>query len=132
MIGLDTNVLVRYLMQDDPEQAALAARVIDALTPEEPGYIPLVVLAETVWVLTRHYKVPRERIADALELLLHARELVVEGAETARAALRIYRDTRVEFADSLIAQSARAAGCSEILTFDERAAAAVGMRLLIP
>jgi len=80
MIGIDTNVLVRYLAQDDPIQSPIATQLIDGLTRENPGYIAQIVLIETVWVLTRTYKMTRSAVADAVESLLCARELIVEGA----------------------------------------------------
>ena len=103
MIGLDTNVLVRYLMQDDAAQAAKASRLIERCSAEEPGFIAMVVLVELVWVLESSYGIERARIAAALELLLRTRELRVEQAETAWHAVRMYRDSRADFADALIA-----------------------------
>jgi len=130
MIGIDTNVLVRYLAQDDRMQSRLASRFIDRLTPEAPGFISIVVLAETVWVLSRAYKASREQIAEVIERLLRSRDLMVESAETAYLALAAYQATRADFADALIAHGARLAGCTETVTFDRAAAANTGMRLL--
>ena len=130
MIGLDTNVLVRYLMQDDAAQAAKASRLIERCSAEEPGFIAMVVLVELVWVLESSYGIERARIAAALELLLRPRELRVEQAETAWHAVRMYRDSRADFADALIARCAAAAGCERTLTFDRDAARLSGMALL--
>ncbi len=130
MIGLDTNVLVRYLMQDDAAQAAKASRLIERCSAEEPGFIAMVVLVELVWVLESSYGIERARIAAALELLLRTRELRVEQAETAWHAVRMYRDSRADFADALIARCAAAAGCERTLTFDRDAARRSGMALL--
>lgn len=130
MIGVDTNVLVRYLAQDDATQSPIASRIIDALTADAPGYISMVVLVETVWVLSRTYRMPRARIAEIVETLLRARELVVEAVETAYLALATYQTTTADFSDALIAHAARLAGCSETVTFDKAAAATAGMRLL--
>lgn len=130
MIGLDTNVLVRYLMQDDAAQAAKANRLIERCTAEEPGFIVLVVLVELVWVLESSYGIARARIAAALELLLRTRELRVEQPEAAWHAVRLYRETRADFADTLIARCAAAAGCERTLTFDRDAARLAGMALL--
>lgn len=129
MIGIDTNVLIRYLAQDDDTQSPIASRIIDGLTADAPGYISIVVLVEAVWVLSRSYKASRERVAGTIELLLRARELVVEGAEAAYLALGTYQSSNADFADALIAHSARLAGCGETLTFDKAAAASAGMRL---
>lgn len=130
MIGVDTNVLVRYFAQDDGVQSPIASRFIEALTPDEPGYVSAVVLAELSWVLSRVYRSPREIIARTVETLLRARELVVENAEAAYHALATYQTTKVEFADALIAHSDRLAGCAETVTFDRAASAGGGMRLL--
>lgn len=130
MIGFDTNVLVRYLMQDDAAQAAKASRLIERCSADEPGFITLVVLVELVWVLESSYDIQRARIAAALELLLRTRELRVEQAEVAWHAVRVYRESRADFADALIARCAAAAGCERILTFDRDAARLAGMALL--
>lgn len=129
MIGIDTNVLVRYLAQDDDAQSPVATRIIDGFTPDAPGFISQVALVETVWVLTRSYKMTREAVADTIEALLRARELVVEGAEAGYLALATYRTTRADFSDALIAHSGRPAGWAETVTFDKGAASVAGMRL---
>lgn len=131
MIGLDTNVVVRFLAQDDPAQSPIATRFMSRLTRERPGFISAIVLAEISWVLSRAYKASREDIAGAVEGLLRATELMVENAEAAYRALAVYlASTSVEFADALIAQSAALAGAGETVTFDRSAAAEAGMRLL--
>lgn len=126
MIGLDTNVLVRYFAQDDAEQSARATVLIESLTDAKPGYLSQVVLIELVWVLQRCYDASREMTADTLERLLRTQELVVQDAEQVWQALRIYRQGG-DFADCLIARVAMAAGCDEVVTFD-KGAAKVGMR----
>lgn len=130
MIGFDTNILVRYLVQDDPQQTRLADRLIDSLTPVNPGWIGLAALAETVWVLTRTYRLNRRRIVPILESLLVSREIVIEQSEMVREALRLYLAGGADFADCLIAVSAKAAGCCRIVTFDSKAARDAGMELL--
>ena len=130
MIGFDTNILVRYLVEDDPEQTRLADRLIDSLTSTNPGWVGLTALAETVWVLTRTYRLNRRRIVSILESLLVSREIVVEQSEMVREALRLYRSGKADFPDCLIALSATAAGCSRTVTFDWRAARDAGMELL--
>lgn len=130
MIGVDTNLLVRYLAQDDAAQSPVASHIIDGFTPDAPGYISQVVLVETVWVLTRTYKMSRETIADIIESLLRAREIVVDRADAGYLALATYRATRADFSDALIAHGGRLAGCSETLTFDKPAASHAGMRLV--
>jgi predicted nucleic-acid-binding protein len=130
VIGFDTNILVRYLVEDDPEQTRLADRLIDSLTSVNPGWIGLTALAETVWVLTRTYRLNRRRIVPILESLLVSREIVIEQSEMVREALRLYLSGKADFPDCLIALSARAAGCSRTVTFDRRAARDAGMELL--
>lgn len=131
MIGLDTNVVVRFLAQDDPAQSPVATRLISRLTRERPGFISAVVLAEISWVLSRAYKSPREDIAKALEGLLRSAELIIENAEAAYRALSAYQASpSAEFADALIAETAALAGASETVTFDRTAGSDLGMRLL--
>lgn len=130
MIGVDTNVLVRYLAQDDETQSSVASKIIDGFTSDAPGFISQVALVETVWVLTRSYKMTRDAVADTIEALLRARELVVEGAEADYLALATYRATKADFSDALIAHGGRLAGCQETVTFDKGAASAAGMRLI--
>lgn len=130
MTGLDTNVLVRYLTQDDPEQAALAVQSISALTEEAPGWIAREVMVETVWVLERAYRLSSGDIADAIDGLLAARELVVEEADRVGLAAQRWRDGGAGFADQMIALAGQGAGCVETLTFDAKAAKIAGMRLL--
>ncbi|MGL5909154.1 MAG: PIN domain-containing protein, partial [Phycicoccus sp.] len=77
MIGLDTNVVVRYLVQDDPDQSAVASTLVDGLTDTDPGYLSLVTVVEIYWVLRRAYRVSAGRCVDLLEDLLDARELRV-------------------------------------------------------
>ncbi len=81
MIGLDTNVLVRYLAQDDPGQASAATRLIERFTDDAPGFISTVALVETVWVLSHAYRTPRTEIVPIIEGLLRSKEIVVEQAE---------------------------------------------------
>ncbi len=127
MIGLDTNVLVRYLVQDDPVQAKQAARLIERrCTPDDPGCINLIVLCETVWVLTSAYGFGRDAISDAIDQLLHAVEITVESDQTVVAALRLYRSSKIDFADALIAVRNQQLGCDHTATFDREALAIPG------
>lgn len=131
MIGLDTNVMIRFLAQDDDVQSPIATRFISRLTKHQPGFISAVVLAEITWVLSRAYKATRADIVCAVEGLLRSAELIVENAEAAYRALGAYRaSTTGEYADALIAQTAALAGASETATFDQHASQAFGMRLL--
>jgi predicted nucleic-acid-binding protein len=129
VIGLDTNVLVRYIAQDEPSQATLATKLIESFTAEAPGFVSTVTLVETVWVLARAYKTAKAEILQVVEGLLRARELVIEDAETNYLALNQFAATTVDYADAVIAQAGRRAGCEFTVTFD-RCAASGGMRLL--
>jgi predicted nucleic-acid-binding protein len=130
VIALDTNVLVRFLVQDDPDQARLAGEIIDRLTEEAPGFVGREVLVELVWVLERAYRLGRAEIAGALDGLLASTELVIEGADQVGPALELYRNDGFGFADLMIAAAARRAGAGEVVTFDRKAAGLPGVRLL--
>ena len=130
MIALDTNVLVRFLVQDDQDQARVASAAIERLTEDEPGFVCREVMVELVWVLERAYRLDRPRIAGALDGLLSAIELVVEGSDDVAPALELYRNDGFDFADLMIAAAARRAGTSELLTFDKRAARLPNVRML--
>lgn len=130
MVGLDTNVLVRYIMQDDAKQAAAATRLIESLSAESQGFVPLMCVVELLWVLSSAYELRRGQLAEALEGLLRTKEIRVEAAETVWMALRVFRSSNVDFADCLIERVAFAAGCDRIVTFDRRAAKSAGMILL--
>lgn len=130
MIGLDTNVLVRYLTQDDPAQSALATRLIESkLSAAEPGYIGLVVLVETAWVLQSLYRATAAELRATIGDLLDSRQLVVEQRAVVAQALATSASSNTEFPDALIAECAMAAGCKKTMTFD-RLAVRSGMQLL--
>jgi predicted nucleic-acid-binding protein len=132
VIGLDTNVLVRYLVQDDPAQSKIASRLIESLTPEAPGFIGSNALAEIVWVLEESYGLDRSGVALVIERLLQTGSLIVQDTELAWRALSRYRAGAADFSDYLIERTAAAAGCEETVTFDKKAArdADCGMRSL--
>lgn len=120
MIGLDTNVLVRYLVEDDAEQAARAADLIDeTLATGERLFLTEVVVCEVVWVLESVYRFPRGYITAVLGDLLRARQLVVEHPEAARQALDRYAHGTADFADYLILQRCDAKGCERVASFDK-------------
>lgn len=130
MIALDTNVLVRFLVQDDPEQARIANMVLDQLTDAAPGFVGREVLVELVWVLERAYGYQRADIAAALDGLLSAIELVIEAADEVGVAVDRYRNDGFGFADLMIAAAARRADATELVTFDRKAARLPRVRLL--
>lgn len=130
MIGLDTNVLVRFISQDDPAQFSKAAALIGSLTAEEPGFVAIPSVVELVWVLTRAYQADRAFVIHVLEELLRAKEIVVEQAPLVWQALHLYKASKADFADCLIERSCQAAGCPYTMTFDAAAAKTAGMRLI--
>lgn len=117
MIALDSNVLVRLLVEDDPAQTARAARLLRRAKSGEL-FLSEVVLCETVWVLTSAYGISRADIADALSLLLRARQYSFEDPERLGRILAAYRSGRADFADCVIRERAEAAGCEAVCTFD--------------
>jgi predicted nucleic-acid-binding protein len=122
MIGLDTNVVVRYLVQDDPVQSRKATEIFERrLSSRNPGFISVVAIAETVWVLDRAYRFSDEDIVAAIERTLHTDVLVVEREQEVFAAMTALKEGRGAFADALIGALGAAAGCSATLTFDRRA-----------
>ena len=130
MIGLDTNVLVRYVTQDDPVQSAKASELIESLTTASPGFVSLVSILELVWVLQSCYQSAKSDVVTVLETLLRTRELTVEHAEVIWQALRKFVANKADFADCLIERCAHAAGCEYTATFDLNAAKAAGMKRL--
>lgn len=130
MIGLDTNVLVRYIMQDDAVQAAKATALVETLDAERPGFVALVSIVELYWVLTSCYDLTEAQVMQALEILLRTKEIVVDQAEQVLRALRACAGGKADFADCLIERTAAAAGCTRTVTFDTKAARHAGMTLL--
>jgi len=123
MIGLDTNILVRYLTWDEPIQSAKAAEIIERrLTAEDPGFISIVALVETAWVLARNYALPRQDIAAAVERLLQIETIVVQNEREVFLATVAFRTGQAGFSDALIGALGSWAGCSSTFTFDRKAA----------
>lgn len=130
MIGLDTNVLVRYVAQDDAKQSQRATRLIESLTVDSPGYVSLVSVVELVWVLSGCYAASRDDITAVLDTLLRAKELVIADADAVWKSLRLFKQSKADFADCLIERCATAAGCDHTATFDRNAAKHCGMQLI--
>lgn len=130
MIGLDTNVLVRYLTQDDPVQSAKAVRILDALSPTNPGYMSLVVVVELAWVLKLSYAFTKGELITVMDNLLRSKELIVERAGVVSSALRLFAHSRAGFSDCIIVRCHESAECEYTLTFDRTATDLKGMRLL--
>ena len=130
MIGIDTNVLVRYIAQDDPTQSKRASRLIEhECSAASPGFISLIVLVELVWVSESCYDASHDEVTEIVRRILSTRQLVVQNAEIAWKALRLFESGKADFADYLVERIAAAAGCSGVVTFD-KAAAKTGMTLL--
>ena len=130
MIALDTNVLVRYLVRDDTEQAEAACSLLESLTADRPGYICREVTVELAWVLERAYGYTRDQIATVLEELVATEGLVIEAAnDVARAAFR-YRAGGTGFSDLMILAAAERSGANPLYTFDQEAARLEGVALL--
>lgn len=131
MIGLDANVLVRYLAQDDPVQSPKASDLIERrLTEAEPGFLSIVAMVETVWVLERAYRLSAREIAAAIERVLQADVLVVESEQEVFTAMTALKQRRASFADALIGALGAKAGCSRTLTFDRKALRLADFELL--
>lgn len=130
MIGLDTNVLVRYIMQDDVKQSPKATRLIESLSGDQPGFVPLVALMELVWVLSSCYELTRAQLAQTLESLLRTKEIVIDQPSQVLMALRVFKQSSADFADCLIERGAWSAGCEKTMTFDVGAAKVAGMTLI--
>ena len=131
MIGLDTNVLVRYIVQDDPQQTRKATRWIEgSCTEENPGFIAHVVLCELVWVLTSAYRYPKPSVVGVLEQILRVAQLRVEDPELAWLSVNDYRRSNADFSDHLIGRRNAAHGCEKTITFDRSAESAAGFELI--
>jgi predicted nucleic-acid-binding protein len=130
MIGLDTNVLVRYLTHDDPRQTAAAQRIIQSLTREAPGFVTVIVMVELIWVLQASYGFEKKEVERVLETLLRSKDLVIEKAESVSQALLAFKTGRADFSDYVIERIGHAANCRYTVTFDQKAATMAGMRLL--
>lgn len=131
MIGIDTNVLVRFFVADDARQATLARQCLDARSAEDPAFVSLVVIVEFSWVLKRLYDISGSAICDAIRVMVDSPSMLVERRDLVVEALDNARGGNVELADFLIAAVARSAGATRLVTFDRRAARHVpGMELL--
>jgi len=131
MIGIDTNVLIRYLVQDHKEQSAAANRAIEqSHRTRTQIFLNHVVLSELVWVLSRAYKLSKEEIASLLESILLTAQFEFEHKNIVWAALAEYRAKPVDFSDALIGLTNRSQHCSTTLTFDKHAAKIEAFKLI--
>jgi predicted nucleic-acid-binding protein len=119
--AVDTNVLVRYLVNDDKTQYRAAAAFFDAASQSGATvHVDTIVLCELVWVLRSSYEYTREELAEVIERLLTTEDLEIEDSDSAWLALEDYRRTRADFADCLIGRRNLSAGCESTVSFDGR------------
>jgi predicted nucleic-acid-binding protein len=131
MIGIDTNVLVRVIVADDPKQAAVARDFIrDRCTADDPGFVSNIVLAELAWILAQSYGYSKIEIAGAIERIMETTQLQVESPTDVASALADFRAGPAGFSDCLIGHINRTAECSHTVTFDRKAAKLPGFKLL--
>lgn len=130
MIGIDTNILLRAVLDDDARQSPVAKAFLAARTPDDPAVINSVVLAEFVWVLRRRYKTDPTEIASLLADIASAASIRILDGDAFIGALQDYRDGVAGFTDSLLARINGAAGCTSTVTFDEDAPSGAGFSVL--
>ncbi|HEY6350284.1 MAG TPA: type II toxin-antitoxin system VapC family toxin [Candidatus Angelobacter sp.] len=131
MIGLDTNVLVRYVTQDDPVQSPKATEIIEQkLTTANPGFVSIVTMAEVVWVLDRSYGLTAPEIVATIEQMLQADVLIIENEQEVFAATMALKQGVGTFPDALVGELSAKAGCAHTLTFDRKALRLPGFKLL--
>jgi predicted nucleic-acid-binding protein len=131
MIGLDTNILVRHIVQDDPVQSSKATHFIErVLTEQNPGFLSTMAMAEAAWVLERVYTLADDEIVAVIERILQIEVLVVEHEQEVFAAMLALKEGRGSFADALIGALNTEAGCSRTLTLDRKALRLPGFELL--
>lgn len=130
MIALDTNVVIRYLTQDDKKQSSIANKVFEkTLSKENQGFLSLVVLTEISWVLEACYNVDKTQLIDIIESLNSSQSLIIEQASVVRIATSLFAKGNADFSDALIVAIATDAGCEKTITFDKKATT-VGMERL--
>jgi predicted nucleic-acid-binding protein len=127
VIGIDTNVLVRYLVQDDPKQAKAATKLIEHVcSPDNPGFLNHIVLCELVWVLKRSYKQSKASICQIIVQLIRTDRIVVEDIQLVWKALETFKETKADFSDCLLAQRNLQAGGEYTATLDDAASESGG------
>ena len=130
MIAIDTNVLVRFLVGDDQEQAKSAGEFLGTLEPRDPGLVCREVMVELVWVLERTYGFRHSQIAAAVEELIDSSEIVFEDVDRVRIALHEYRSSGFDFSDLMIRSIATELGAGHVVTFDRKFAQASNVNLV--
>ena len=131
MIRLDTNILIRYLTQDDPVQSGKATEILERrLTPNNPGFVSVVAMVEIVWVLDRAYSLTAQQIATAVERLLQVEVLAIQNEQEVFTAMIALKQRRGSFAEALIAELGALARCPRTLTFNQKAVRLRGFELV--
>jgi predicted nucleic-acid-binding protein len=127
VIGVDTNVLLRHILQDDAAQGPAASRFFAERTQHDPAYVSTPVLLELVWTLRHTYRVPAADVAVVLRSLTRSPDVVVQNPAAVRRAVQDADAENADLADAIIAHAAIDAGCDGIVTFDQRAQRLPGM-----
>ena len=130
MAAVDTNVIIRYLVGDDAEQAEAGRVLLESFSPEEPAFICREVMLEVAWVLERSYHFTRSQVAEALMDLTASDSLTVENSDDVAAAAHFYRQHGVGFSDLMVLSAAERAGATPLYTFDRRLARMEGVELV--
>ena len=130
MSALDTNVLIRFLVRDNLEQADAARSLLEGLTTDNPGFICREVMIEVVWVLERSYRFSREQIASIVLELMDTDTLVIEDDNDVAQATVAYRQGGADFSDLMILAAANRVGAQPLYTFDRRLSRLQGTALL--
>ncbi len=131
MIGIDTNVLIRYIVQDDPQQSQKATALLEKqITTTSPGFVGRMVLCEIVWVLRRAYGYDKDIIINILKQILMTRELTVENSDCAWQALSEFQKGDADFTDYFLGSTNKASGCEVTVTFDKKASLSPNFKLL--
>ena len=121
MVGLDANVLVRYIVQDDKAQARKATAVIENLTPDQPAFISCIVLCEINWVLKTTYKISKAERINIFKRILSVAVFDIENLDVCWSAAKKHAQGQADFSDYLVLETARQNGYDAILTFDKNA-----------
>jgi predicted nucleic-acid-binding protein len=130
-IGVDANILLRALLNDHPQQSAASRKFLAGLSPDALGYVGISAMMEIFWVLNGRNRVPRGRVAAAIDSMLSLEHVEYEGLDCIRRAIGIFAEGGVDFPDVLLAERNKEAGCAHSMTFDQKAAARIpGMELL--
>jgi predicted nucleic-acid-binding protein len=130
MIGLDTNVLLRYLVKDDPRQTAKASAILESTVRSDTGFVSLVTIVETVWVLESFYHFSRQELSQAVETILRIDSLFVQNEREVFSALALLEQGRGSFSDALVGALGTWSGCTKTVTFDRKASRLPGFELI--